>query len=400
MKFQIKVGELLTAVNNVSFTIDKKGTEGSGGILVKACKSETDACILLYTTLHKAETVIKHPATVTVPGQALLYPKQLRAGLLNRNPEDVAEISRVEKKDQPTRIQVKIGKSVFHMADNPAGLEEMIKRMQDIPFRQTEAYTMKGKELAEFVRRVSLCVPEEDEGTQQFELGGMRLLCGEDGFEAQATDGHACARIIIKGEKGPQNMNSILLPRLALPALSKLVNKEDAVKVIEGPKNARNDLVKLFFKIGENTFFGSRLLLGAFPAIVSVLRTHAPDFWFKVDKVALKQILDRAPAFDTEHLLIKLQVVGDVLRVITKSTNADITDEVPIEREEGMPADLNISITTNLQYVRDVASCSSLEKLRIGMSDYNVKAKAAKALIVDDAHDEIDATYAIMPVRS
>jgi hypothetical protein len=33
------------------------------------------------------------------------------------------------------------------------------------------------------------------------------------------------------------------------------------------------------------------------------------------------------------------------------------------------------------------------------VSDYNVKAKAAKALIVDDANDGIDATYAIMPVR-
>ena len=170
------------------------------------------------------------------------------------------------------------------------------------------------------------------------------------------------------------------------------------MKVIEGPKNGRNDVVKLFFKIGDNTFFGTRLLLGTFPAIVSVLRTHAPDFWFKIDREQLKQVLERAPAFD-ELLLVKLQVVGDVIRVITKGKNADITDELPIEREEGMPADLNISITTNLPYVKNVASGSNLEQLRFGVSDYNVKAKAAKALIVDDANDGIDATYAIMPVR-
>jgi len=60
-------------------------------------------------------------------------------------------------------------------------------------------------------------------------------------------------------------MESILLPRLALPALAKLVKKEDGVKVIEGPKNGRNDVVKLFFKIGDNTFFGTRLLLGNLP---------------------------------------------------------------------------------------------------------------------------------------
>ena len=60
MKFQIKVGDLLAAVNDVSFTIDKKSTEGSGGILVRAFKTETEAAVLLYTTMHKAETVIKH----------------------------------------------------------------------------------------------------------------------------------------------------------------------------------------------------------------------------------------------------------------------------------------------------------------------------------------------------
>jgi DNA polymerase-3 subunit beta len=398
MKFQIKVGDLLNAVNDVSFTIDKKSTEGSGGILVRAFKTETEAAVLLYTTLHKAETVIKHKAEVEVPGQALLDPSQLRAGLLHRNPDDLADVSRIEKKDHPVKIEVKIGKSVFHLSDNPTGMDEMAKRMQEIPFRQPEAYTMKGQALSEFVRRVSFCIPNENEGTQQFELGGMRLLCGDEGFEAQATDGHACARIIIKGEKGPQKMESILLPRLALPALAKLVKKEDGVKVIEGPKNGRNDVVKLFFKIGDNTFFGTRLLLGTFPAIVSVLRTHAPDFWFKIDREQLKQVLERAPAFD-ELLLVKLQVVGDVIRVITKGKNADITDELPIEREEGMPADLNISITTNLPYVKNVASGSNLEKLRFGVSDYNVKAKAAKALIVDDANDGIDATYAIMPVR-
>ena len=62
MKFQIKVGDLLSAVNDVSFTIDKKSTEGSGGILVRAFKTETEAAVLLYTTMHKAETVIKHKA--------------------------------------------------------------------------------------------------------------------------------------------------------------------------------------------------------------------------------------------------------------------------------------------------------------------------------------------------
>ena len=55
MKFQIKVGDLLAAVNDVSFTIDKKSTEGSGGILVRAFKTETEAAVLLYTTMHKAD---------------------------------------------------------------------------------------------------------------------------------------------------------------------------------------------------------------------------------------------------------------------------------------------------------------------------------------------------------
>ena len=103
MKFQIKVGDLLAAVNDVSFTIDKKSTEGSGGILVRAFKTETEAAVLLYTTMHKAETVIKHQARWNCQAKPYSIQAQLRAGLLHRNPDDLADVSRIEKKDHPSR---------------------------------------------------------------------------------------------------------------------------------------------------------------------------------------------------------------------------------------------------------------------------------------------------------
>jgi DNA polymerase III sliding clamp (beta) subunit (PCNA family) len=400
MKLKIKVGVLLQAVESVLSTIDKKGEEtGTNSILAFARRGEAGGMVFFYSTMTKAETVVKCVADVEEPGECLLNPVQLRSGLLHRDPEAEAEIGEVTE-DKVTKLTVKVGRAKFCLPQNPNGLEGIKKLMLEIPFKQAEAYTIKGTDLAEFIRRVSFCSASENEGTQQFELSGMKILVADNGYQAQATDGHMCGRIIIKGEKGPVNMKEVLLPNEALNALSKLVRKEEDVKVIEGKKNGQGVAVKLFFKLGENVFFGAKLLTGSYPNIQSVLNAHKPDFWFKVNRESLKQLLDRAPAFsDAETPVIRLEVLGTQLTLVTTNKKSAITDDVAIEPEEGMPADLKIGIVVNLPYLKNVASGSKQENLRIGISDTNVKAKFARALVVDDADEKIDALYAIMPVR-
>jgi DNA polymerase III sliding clamp (beta) subunit (PCNA family) len=400
MKFSIKVSDLLAAVEKVSSTVDKKGfEEGTSSILVKVVKTDTISAAYFYSTMHTAETVAKFETSVEVPGIALFQLNQLKAGLLYRNPEHMAQIElEAETPESAAKVGIKIGRSVFHVQVNSIGQDAMVRLMDDIPFRKEESFTMLGKSLAEFVRRASYCIPRENEGTQRFELSGMRLITTERGYEAHATDGHICARIIIKGQEGIAPVPAVLIPNAALLPLSRLVKKEETVKIIEGIRNDRNDLTKLFFKIGTNTFFGTRLLTGMFPVIDSVIEMHKPDFWFKVDREVLKETLERAVGFDDLRLL-KIRILGKEMQISSKGKIADNFDPIEIELEEGVPDTLDLTMTINIDYLKNVAAGSTLAKLRLGVSDMRVKAKVGRALIVDDADEQVSAVYAIMPVK-
>src|ERR1035437_5550897 len=249
MKFSVKAGDLLDAVNKVSATIDKKNDAGTGGIFVSVHKTETSSAVFLYSTNITAESTVKLQATVEMAGMTLLDPDQLRAGLQSRNPGDLAEIELVSpskgkagSSDKPSRIRVKIGRNVFHLGYDSKGTDIMASRMNAIPFKQAPSYTVKGKDLNEFVRRAQFCIPRENEATQRFAFSGMKLVSTDRGYEAHATDAHACARIVIKGQKGPKEMENILIPDVALPSLAKLVRKEEDVRVIEGARNATGDI--------------------------------------------------------------------------------------------------------------------------------------------------------------
>jgi len=406
MKFSVKAGDLLDAVNKVSATIDKKKDAGTGGILVSVHKTETSSAVFLYSTNITAESTVKLQATVEMAGMTLLDPDQLRAGLQSRNPGDLAEIELVSpskgkagSSDKPSRIRVKIGRNVFHLGYDSKGTDIMASRMNAIPFKQAPSYTVKGKDLNEFVRRAQFCIPRENEATQRFAFSGMKLVSTDRGYEAHATDAHACARIVIKGQKGPKEMENILIPDVALPSLAKLVRKEEDVRVIEGARNATGDISKLFFRMGEDTFFGTRLLIGKFPDIGKTIDMHVPDYWFTVNREELCQILGRVTAFDDARLA-HLEIYGKTLKISAhnKLNVSDISDEMPITLEAGVPENLDVKVTVNLDYLKNAASTSSKETLRIGIHDYNDKAKFNKGLVVDDVDDAVESRYVIMPV--
>src|ERR1035437_4807378 len=141
MKFSVKAGDLLDAVNKVSATIDKKNDAGTGGIFVSVHKTDTSSAVFLYSTNITAESTVKLQATVEMAGMTLLDPDQLRAGLQSRNPGDLAEIELIlptksKAGDKPSRIRVKIGRNVFHLGYNDEGTKIMSSRMNAIPFKQ------------------------------------------------------------------------------------------------------------------------------------------------------------------------------------------------------------------------------------------------------------------------
>lgn len=399
MKFSVKVGELLETLDAVSGTIDKKGINGTSDVFLQAFKREGTSSVFLYSTTLTAESARKLDTKVEEEGQTLINPVQLRAGLAHRDLEAMAHIS-VRTEGVNRQILIQIGRAKINLAYDPEKTDLMARRMRDIPFREPSSYTIPGKELTEFVKRGMFCIPKDGENTHRYTMSGMQLIATARGYEARATDGHIAVRIVVKGEQGTKPMDAILIPYSSLPSLSRLVKKEETVKVIAQKQEKAGAPAKLFFKLGENTFFGTRLLEGTFPNIEAVLAGHTPDFSFTVDRELLKFALERASAFDEKRFAL-LELNGDTLRIGAQSSTVkseEISDEVPVVLGEGMPDDVSVKVQINLDYLKNIASGSDQELLTLRLSDYNEKTKANRPLLVEDKTDRIDSTYAIMPV--
>jgi DNA polymerase III sliding clamp (beta) subunit (PCNA family) len=385
----MKLGVLLAALERVYQTVDKKGETGSASILLDAYKTDKAQVVYLYSTNMVAEVNDKIACEVEEPGRSLIDPDQLRAGLAYRQPDDDVEIALVTSgkgKTEVNRLRVKIGKNQFHLGYDLAGTDVMAKRMKAIPFRQAASYTMAGKAMGECVRRGAFCIPQTGEAQKRFEMSGMRVVVTEAGYEAHATDGHIAARIRVKGEKGLKPMNGVLIPGRALAPLSKLTRKEDEIQVIEGDK-------KQFYRMGESTFFGTRLLEGKFPDVAAMFAAHAPDYWLRVNRVELHRALQRAGSFVFDGLRqVELEVSADKLIVRAKKQVEDLTEELAVENID-MPEGLVVVRSIALDYLVNIANTSSQEQLKLGVSK-NEKL----ALVVDDADGDVETLYVVMPI--
>lgn len=396
MKCKIKVVDMNTMLDRVTQTTDKKGPAGAATVCMVA---EATGLVSFYSTNLVAEVNDKVACVVDEPGMSLIDPDQLRAGLAHRDPEDVAEFTLVKSgkgKHEVTRLRVTVGKNYFHLGYNLAGTEEMAKRMRAIPFDGTAAYTISGKALDAFVRRALPCIPRKNEGANRWEMSGMRVIGTDAGYEAHATDGYICARIRVKGDKGPGTMDA-LMPQQGLPPLAKLIKGVELVEVIPGNTNANGHVVKLFFRMGPNTFFSTRVLEGQFPNIEGVLQAHAAEYWLTVNREDLKCALQRATAFDSLRQ-VSLEIRHDrmIIRATSQAKVADLREELPVESED-LPNDLVLTRTFHVDYLLNIASVSSQEVLKLGVSDYTQTVKAGKALIINDVDGDVETLYALMP---
>lgn len=403
MKFKVNVGLLLEAVNRVMATVDTAASKGAGkpgsissSKLYLWAKKSADASVqvlYLYSTNMTAESFVKIEAEIETEGETLIDPEHLRGGLAKRNSEETAVVELVGA-DKARKIRVKIGKSQFHLGYDPQGTDYMRDKVKLIPFKAAPAFTMLGSDMTEFVRRGMFCIPNEDDGTNRYRLGGLKIVGKDEGYIAQATDGHIAARIRIKGEK-KSSLNSVIVPQKSLPALNQLIQrrKDEDIEIIEGGRNSHGDISKMFFKMGD-AIFGTLLLDGTFPDVDAVINMQNPTHWFHVDRIQLRDALQRTAAFDRENGHVTVKLEGNVLSLRSRSDGGDIEDAIEVQRISG--PDTSVSVTVNMHYLTSIASGSAGENLKVGINQIK-----GQAIVVEDTADEnVDSRYAVMPVRN
>ena len=371
-------------------------------IYLNAYKKDTAQALFVYATTLSCESTNKLECEIEDPGEAVVNPEILIAGLMKRDPVLEAEVEIVETKKDGRRLRIKIGsQGTISCALDPNGTEYLSKRMRAVPFRGEAVCKVDGSVLNDFVRRTLFCIPENDNQQNKYQMGGLKLFITEEGAVGWGTNGKALARIVIKGtfESG---LDKILIPKESLGPFSTFIKKTEDIEVVKGPVNGAGTTAKLYFHIG-NTFFGTQLIEGIYPNLDMALKQHEPEFWFTVNRQDLADCLARCPKFDDGVGTIEVDILGDKMSMRTrgsagaKNTIEDtlaITRNVP-EGKKVLPSDQKINIKINMNQLANVAACEKTECMLIGVSTAPVK-----ALVVHDENDVIVSRYALMPMRA
>jgi DNA polymerase-3 subunit beta len=397
VKFQVSCGNLLAAIQKVNTTVDGKNFDlGTNGILFDVYKGETTSGIYLYTTDMSGETVVKVEGTVEENGQAVLDPIHLQAPLLHRNPDEVVSLSLVKSKvdGKPSQIKIKVGKNICHIGYSQKGVETLINRMKIIPFKTEANCVVDGKIITSAVKKISFCTAGDEEQTKVL-LNGAELKINESEIKFIATNGQVGVRYCVKIENG-KNF-SIIIPSRSFSALNKLINKDRPVSLISKGN-------KFYVKPGNNVYYGTNILAGKFPAIETVLDNSKNYQWVSVNREEFKQSLDRVSVFDAKRKLhleflsnsLKINVIGH------EGSSVSISDEIDLEREEGVDENIDFSSTLNIDYVSNILSVMGEKKIRIGVKDFtDVKSSMSPVMFSEESSDGKSSTlYCLVSVRT
>lgn len=402
MKITVKIGDLVEHITQAAITIDRKFPDTPAGKVYLRAKKQVSKTELdkdqyflyLFSTNQSSKTFIKiEIENIEEEGQTLIDPGKLLGGLIGRDIDQTATIETIE---DTGKTRISIGKNVINLPLNNT-VDNVLTVIKSLPSGAATA-KIEAKTMINFIKRSSFCIPLGSNGQQKFAMGVLNIKGSNGYYISQATDGN-----IIAYNKATQTDNtefdlaSLLIPVEALNPLQKLLqrHKDLDIEILEGPKDPGGNLQEIFFRM-EGVLFGTVLRTGMYPNIETLLTNHEPTFSVDLVREELKASLVRATNFvetETDKRLVNISFTSETELVI-KAANSmyDLSDELEISVTEGTFK--SVSPLVNIDYLANIASVQSGEKITMGFNSDKTKA----IIMNDSSDDKFISKYAIMPV--
>jgi DNA polymerase III sliding clamp (beta) subunit (PCNA family) len=384
VKLKVNVSNLTELCSQTSQTLDRQSHTPLGQVYLRAKKDQGSGWLFGYSNNLSAETLIKIPAEVEEEGEVLVHPARIIDFLMGRPKDDQINIS---LNDTRLRLQYKRSRADIAQSPETKHLSALLKKM---PFGNKPAFTFKGADLAEFVRRGLFCIPQDDTGSSPHIVGGMYFTTWEDGYEAQATDGCIAAQIKVTAKKEGV-MNNFMIPMASLEPLQRLVGKrrDEDIALVPGEAGSYG-INTMYFRFGD-VMFGTRLLHKQFPTLKATVDQAKAEVYFTVDREELKSALSRCSAFANRSRTLKIELKKDSLDLKVMG-DEELQDSVQIA--DVTEPDSGLKMGVGLDYLMNIAGRSHAERLSFGM------AGPLKPLIITDSSGEkVSSKYVMMGVK-
>lgn len=380
MKIVFNRQEIINAVAPLMCAVSGKSTlTAIEGILIEAAEDGT--CTLTTFDLEKGMRLSIH-ADVEEPGTYIL------------NAQKFSQTMRVMEGDTVTltvtqNLQACIasGKSTHRMnalngKDFPA-----------LPPLETEdGFTISQAVLREMISKCMYAMATND---QRAVLNGCYFKVTTDNLLTVACDSFKLAKCsadapIENGNANGAKLNhAFILPTKSVNELYRML-KDDERATVRVTKTLRN----IVFHFDDLTFF-SRLIDGLYIDFDRIIITNH-KITVQVNRERLIAALDRAALVTEEKVAgsvrahVRLEFVGDLLKISATSTLGETYDEVPLDLHEGP----DLVIAFNNRFLIDSLKSCSADEVKLSLSSPLTSINIEPA-----STEEIHELFMLLPVR-
>ena len=380
MKIVFNRQEIINAVAPLMCAVSGKSTlTAIEGILIEAVEDGT--CTLTTFDLEKGMRLSIH-ADVEEPGTYIL------------NAQKFSQTMRVMEGDTVTltvtqNLQACIasGKSTHRMnalngKDFPA-----------LPPLETEdGFTISQAVLREMISKCMYAMATND---QRAVLNGCYFKVTTDNLLTVACDSFKLAKCsadapIENGNANGAKLNhAFILPTKSVNELYRML-KDDERATVRVTKTLRN----IVFHFDDLTFF-SRLIDGIYIDFDRIIITNH-KITVQVNRERLIAALDRAALVTEEKVAgsvrahVRLEFVGDLLKISATSTLGETYDEVPLDLHEGP----DLVIAFNNRFLIDSLKSCSADEVKLSLSSPLTSINIEPA-----STEEIHELFMLLPVR-
>ena len=380
MKIVFNRQEIINAVAPLMCAVSGKSTlTAIEGILIEAAEDGT--CTLTTFDLEKGMRLSIH-ADVEEPGTYIL------------NAQKFSQTMRVMEGDTVTltvtqNLQACIasGKSTHRMnaldgKDCPAWP----------PLETEDGFTISQAVLREMISKCMYAMATND---QRAVLNGCYFKVTTDNLLTVACDSFKLAKCsadapIENGNANGAKLNhAFILPTKSVNELYRML-KDDERATVRVTKTLRN----IVFHFDDLTFF-SRLIDGLYIDFDRIIITNH-KITVQVNRERLIAALDRAALVTEEKVAgsvrahVRLEFVGDLLKISATSTLGETYDEVPLDLHEGP----DLVIAFNNRFLIDSLKSCSADEVKLSLSSPLTSINIEPA-----STEEIHELFMLLPVR-